>query len=101
MSLTRQSRLPRRLAASLTMLLLAACAVGPNFKRPAAPQVSDYTAHPQSSTVATADTAGGAAQRFAKGGDLAADWWTLFHSAALNALIDQSLKRNPDLKAAE
>src|ERR1700723_1910923 len=90
MSLTRQSR-----------LLLAACAVGPNFKRPTAPQVSDYTAHPQSSTVATADTAGGAAQRFAKGGDLAADWWTLFHSAALNALIDQSLERNPDLKAGQ
>src|ERR1700679_2554927 len=109
MSLTRPSRLPRRLAApltltltlTLTLLLLAACAVGPNFKRPAAPQVSDYTAHPQSSTVATADTAGGAAQRFAKGGDLAADWWTLFHSAALNALIDQSLERNPDLKAAQ
>src|SRR5271156_3257578 len=101
MKLTRQSRLPRRLAAPLTLLLLAACAVGPNFKRPAAPQVSDYTAHPQSSTVATADTAGGAAQRFAKGGDLAADWWTLFHSAALNALIDQSLERNPDLKAAQ
>jgi len=100
MSLTRQSRLLRPLAAPLTLLLLAACAVGPNFKRPAAPPVSDYTAHPQSSTVATADTAGGAAQRFAKGGDLAADWWTLFHSAALNALIDQSLERNPDLKAA-
>ena len=101
MSLTRQSRLPRRVAVPLTLLLLAACAVGPNFKRPAAPQVSDYTAHPQSSTLATADTAGGAAQRFAKGGDLAADWWTLFHSAALNALIDQSLERNPDLKAAQ
>jgi NodT family efflux transporter outer membrane factor (OMF) lipoprotein len=101
MSLTRQSRPLRRLAASLSLLLLAACAVGPNFKRPAAPQVGDYTAHPQSSTVATADTAGGAAQRFAKGGDLAADWWTLFHSEALNALIDQSLERNPDLKAAQ
>ena len=101
MSLTRQSRLLCRLAAPLTLLLLAACAVGPNFKRPTAPQVSDYTAHAQSSTVATADTAGGAAQRFAKGGDLAADWWTLFHSAALNALIDQSLERNPDLKAAQ
>ena len=57
MSLTRQSRLLGRLAAPLTLLLLAACAVGPNFKRPAAPEVSDYRAQPQSSTVATADTA--------------------------------------------
>jgi NodT family efflux transporter outer membrane factor (OMF) lipoprotein len=101
MVLTRQSRLLRRLTASLAPLLLAACAVGPNFKRPAAPRVSDYTAHPQTSTVGTADTVGGAAQRFAKGGDLAADWWMLFHSAALNALIDQSLERNPDFKAAQ
>jgi NodT family efflux transporter outer membrane factor (OMF) lipoprotein len=101
MSLTRQSRLLRRLAGPLTPLLLAGCAVGPNFKRPADPPVSDYTAFSQSSTVAVADTAGGAAQRFAKGGDLVADWWTLFHSAALNALIDQSLERNPDLKAAQ
>jgi NodT family efflux transporter outer membrane factor (OMF) lipoprotein len=88
-------------AASLGLLLVAACAVGPNFKRPAAPQVSDYSAHPQSPSATTPDTAGGAAQRFTKGGDLAADWWTLFHCAALNALIDQSLERNPDLKAAQ
>jgi NodT family efflux transporter outer membrane factor (OMF) lipoprotein len=101
MSLIRQSRQPRRFGAYLSLTLLAACAVGPNFKRPAAPKVDDYTAHPQSSTAATADTTGGAAQRFTKGGDLAADWWTLFHSEELNALIDQSLERNPDLKAAQ
>jgi NodT family efflux transporter outer membrane factor (OMF) lipoprotein len=101
MNLIRQSRLLCRLAVFSSLLLSAACAVGPNFKRPAAPEVSDYTAHPPSSTIATADAAGGAAQRFAKGGDLAADWWTLFHSAALNALVDQSLEHNPDLKAAQ
>jgi NodT family efflux transporter outer membrane factor (OMF) lipoprotein len=101
MSLTRHSRLLLRLPPPLFLSLLTACAVGPNFKRPAAPQVDEYTAHRQSSTAATGDTTGGAAQRFAKGGDLTADWWTLFHSPALNVLIDQSLERNPDLKAAQ
>src|SRR5271168_1598189 len=101
MSLILKSRLPRRVTVCLSLVLLSACAVGPNFKRPAAPQVEDYTVPPLLNTTATADTIGGAAQRFAKGGDLAADWWALFHSAALNALIDQSLERNPDLKAAQ
>ena len=44
--------------------------------------------------------AGGEAQRIVSGADLPADWWTLFHSPALNALIEQSLANNHDLKAA-
>ena len=31
---------------------------------------------------------------------ISADWWTLFHSAPLNQLIDASLANNHDLKAA-
>jgi len=73
--------------------------VGPNFKRPAAPDVSDYAAAPLLTTAAS-NVAGGQAQRFAKGADIAADWWTLFHSKPLNELIEQSLANNPDLKAA-
>jgi outer membrane protein TolC len=45
--------------------------------------------------------AGGAAQRFVTGEDIAGDWWTLFHSQPLNALIERSLKANPNLKAAQ
>ena len=93
----------RRAVALLALTLLAGCTVGPDFKRPAAPDVSGYTARPPATT-ATASSgqiAGGAAQRFASGGDIPADWWTLFHSKPLNALIEQSLKNNPDLKAAQ
>jgi NodT family efflux transporter outer membrane factor (OMF) lipoprotein len=85
--------------AALALLCVAGCAVGPNFKKPAAPDVSDYTAAPLSHTAA-ANVAGGQEQRFAKGADIAADWWTLFHSKPLNDLIEQSLASNPDLKAA-
>lgn len=88
-------------AAVFTSLLLAGCAVGPNFKPPAAPTVSSYTAHPLTSTVSTPSVAAGDAQHFSSGTDIPADWWTLFHSRALNALIEQSLAHNPDLKAAQ
>jgi len=80
---------------------MAGCAVGPNFKKPAPPDVTDYTHAPLASTAATPNVAGGEVQRFAKGSDLAADWWTLFHSQPLNELIELSLSNNHDLKAAQ
>jgi NodT family efflux transporter outer membrane factor (OMF) lipoprotein len=87
--------------AALALLAIAGCAVGPNFKRPALPEDGDYTAHPLSITAAGTNVFGGEAQRFAKGSDISADWWTLFHSTPLNALIESSLANNHDLKAAQ
>jgi NodT family efflux transporter outer membrane factor (OMF) lipoprotein len=87
--------------AALASLSIAGCAVGPDFKRPAAPEVSDYTAHPLASTVTDTGVSGGDAQRFIKGSDISADWWTLFHSRPLNELIEHSLTNNHDLKAAQ
>jgi NodT family efflux transporter outer membrane factor (OMF) lipoprotein len=89
------------LIATLISLAGAGCAVGPDFKRPAAPDTADYTSHPLSTTVAADNVAAGEAQRFAKGSDISADWWTLFHSAPLNELIELSLANNHDLKAAQ
>lgn len=82
-------------------LLLAGCAVGPDFEKPAPPQTNGYLANPPSTTTATPKIAGGDAQNFAQGADIVADWWTLFHSQPLNDLIEQSLKKNPDLKSAQ
>ena len=90
-----------RFIATVASSLIAGCAVGPNFKKPAAPDVSDYTASPLPAAVTSTDVSGGEAQRFAKGGEIAADWWTLFHSAPLNELINSSLTNNHDLKAAQ
>jgi NodT family efflux transporter outer membrane factor (OMF) lipoprotein len=93
-------RLPPNLAA-LMVLLLAGCAVGPNFKRPAPPEISDYEGSPVSATASTPNVVAGQPQHFAEGADISADWWTLFHSVPLNELIDQSLANNHDLKAAQ
>jgi NodT family efflux transporter outer membrane factor (OMF) lipoprotein len=89
------------LVAPAAWVLLPSCAVGPNFKKPAPPTVHDYTASPVSTTSSATNVAGGEAQRFVSGQDIAGDWWTLFHSKPLNALIERSLKANPNLKAAQ
>ncbi len=96
----QQSRRPR-FAAGLACLLTAGCAVGPNFEKPAAPDVTDYRPTPLATTASTANTTAGEAQRFDRGSDIPGDWWTLFHSKPLNDLIEESLTNNHDLKAVQ
>jgi NodT family efflux transporter outer membrane factor (OMF) lipoprotein len=94
-------RKPASAAAAGLVAALAGCAVGPNYHRPAAPQAADYgTAPAQGSTVAS-EGSGGQAQAFTIGRDIPAEWWTLFQSEKLNALIQRSLKGNPNLEAAQ
>lgn len=100
MRLTRKSCLAHLIATS-ALLLLSGCAVGPNFKKPAAPKVPGYTPSPLSTTSSTTNVAGGEAQSFIEGRDISGEWWTLFHSKSLNDLIARSLKNNPDIKAAQ
>ncbi|MDR3530967.1 MAG: efflux transporter outer membrane subunit [Rhodopila sp.] len=82
-------------------MLLAGCAVGPDFKRPAPPDAAGYAPEPLPAATASAEGAGGAPQRFVSDVDLSGQWWTLFHSAPLNALIEQALKANPSIAAAQ
>ena len=89
------------LVALAALTLLASCAVGPDFKKPAVPQVNGYTQSPLSTTSSSTNVAGGEAQRFMTGQDIPGEWWKLFHSRPLNALIERSLTNNPDLKAAQ
>jgi NodT family efflux transporter outer membrane factor (OMF) lipoprotein len=90
-----------RYLAGAVALLAAGCAVGPNFKPPRPPQVSRYTRKAPTSTVGTPGNEAGGAQRFEMGANIPADWWRLFHSPALDALIAAALKNNPDLAAAQ
>lgn len=82
-------------------LWLAGCAVGPDFLRPDAPEVKSYTEEALPAQTESSDTTGGAEQKFVAGADIQGDWWTLFHSESLNKLVEQSLKGNPDLEAAQ
>jgi NodT family efflux transporter outer membrane factor (OMF) lipoprotein len=77
------------------------CAVGPDFHRVAAPAVNGYAPTPLPSHTASADVIGGDAQSLQPGGDIPGQWWSLFHSAQLDRLIDEALKANPNLAAAQ
>jgi NodT family efflux transporter outer membrane factor (OMF) lipoprotein len=90
-----------RLAAAMAAAVLAACAVGPDFERPAAPHVSGYTATPLPAQTSAADVRGGDAQRFVRSLDIPGQWWSLFHSPALNQMVEDAIKNNPTLPAAE
>jgi len=81
--------------------LLASCAVGPDFKKPTAPDVTGYTPGGPQADTETTDVAGGEAQRFIEDKDIPGQWWALFHSEPLNQLITEALKSNPTLDAAQ
>ena len=83
------------------LLLLSGCEVGPDFHAPAAPGNAGYTKGPLQPQTASTQVQGGEAQRFVPGGDLSGDWWSLFRSRPLNEMIDQALRANPDLQAAQ
>jgi len=89
------------IAIAAAFLLNVGCVVGPNFKKPAPPDVPNYTPEAPTATAGTPKVAGGESQSFAEARDIPGDWWTLFHSEQLNALIERSLKANPDLKSAQ
>ena len=74
-------------------LLLAGCAVGPDYRGPPTPAARRYTTAP----LAAPD----AAQRYVSGLDIPGQWWTLFHAPALNALVTRALAANPSLQSAQ
>jgi NodT family efflux transporter outer membrane factor (OMF) lipoprotein len=84
--------------AVLGALLLAGCAVGPDFHRPAPPTVQEYRAPgAQSAAPATGDES----QRLQIGASVPERWWEAFGSQQLDALIDQVLAANPDIQAGQ
>jgi NodT family efflux transporter outer membrane factor (OMF) lipoprotein len=91
----------RTTAALLTATMLSGCAVGPDFVRPQPPAAERYTADPLPAQTASAAAAGGAAQHFEGWRDIPSEWWALFHSPALDELMKEALRANPDLAAAE
>src|SRR5690606_1312676 len=95
------SRLMRRAAAAWAGVLAAAlsgCAVGPDFERPAPPDVQRYAAAPAEASTSGSGTV--PAQRLHAGMDIPAQWWTLFRSPALDQLVRQALEQSPTLQQA-
>ena len=72
--------------ASLALLSLTACAVGPDYERPETPAPT--------TDAFDKDTDARAAPV------LASDWWKLFRDPELDALVAEGMKANQDLRAA-
>ena len=87
--------------AMASLAILSGCAAGPDFKRPDAPTSTGYTVQPQVTQTASADTSQGEAQHFVASKDIPFDWWKLFQSPQLNALIERTLKNSPGIEAAQ
>ncbi|MEO6969218.1 MAG: efflux transporter outer membrane subunit [Rhodanobacteraceae bacterium] len=82
-------------------LALAACAVGPNYKRPEAPAVDRYTQQALPAATVSADTAGGDAQRFLENQDVPARWWPTFGNHELDARVRTALEHSPSIASAQ
>lgn len=89
------------LLAAASALCLSACTVGPDFLRPTAPTDAGFTPERLAAETSSAATPGGTAQRFVEAQDIPGQWWSLFHSEQLNSLIEEALKANPSLEAAQ
>lgn len=89
----------RAIVASVLASLLAGCAVGPDFKRPAAPTVATYTEQPLPAETLSAPVALGQALRFADA-PVDAAWWQRRGPPKLSALIDAAFEASPTLASA-
>jgi NodT family efflux transporter outer membrane factor (OMF) lipoprotein len=77
---------------------LLGCAVGPNFKRPEPPAVAHYSSSADPTQTASAQ---GVSQRFIAAGKVRFDWWRLFNSGKVDAVVTEALANNPGLAAAQ
>ena len=90
-----------RSALVVVAALLAGCAVGPDYKKPAPPNVSGYTPEKLPVSLIADRTMINPTQHLVTDLDVQGDWWALFHSQPLNDLIARALRNNPDLAAAQ
>ena len=72
--------------------------MGPDFVRPEPPREDHYTREALPAATVAAD---GTAQQFTSDTELGADWWRLFKSAELDAIVGQAIANNQTLKASE
>lgn len=85
----------RKFALLALAVALAGCAAGPDFKRPAAPDVADYTATPLAAQTESAPVKLGEPQRLVSGMAVDAQWWQSLKSPKLDALIETALTASP------
>jgi len=85
-------------------LVLSGCAVGPDFKSPEPIVTSDsysYSETPVPEQTEASEGKAGVSQKLVVGQDIPAQWWEIFHSEELDALIRSALANSPDLASTQ
>ncbi|OLL30720.1 RND transporter [Burkholderia sp. SRS-W-2-2016] len=77
---------------------LAACSFGPNGDAPPMPQPAHYGAEALPTQTVPAQ---GVTQQFVAGAQPVPEWWRLYRSDALDALVDEGLRNSPTLAATD
>jgi NodT family efflux transporter outer membrane factor (OMF) lipoprotein len=88
-------------AVLLVGAFLSACAVGPDFHRPAPPATATFTAPDFPAQTPASPGKDGVSQRFVKGRDIPGQWWKLFQSEQLDRLINLAFANSPTVAAAQ
>jgi len=91
----------QRVFIAATCTLLASCALGPDYQRPILPASNGYGTTLQDTTTNSRALSTVDEQRLAVGKDIRNDWWVLFHSPTLNALIEQAFTASPTIEIAQ
>lgn len=90
-------------AAAAGALVLAACTALPAWQAPQPALPGGFNAV-SPATPLPGDTGGidhERPQRLVDGAPVAAEWWREFHSPALDTLVEEALRRHPDIDAAQ
>jgi NodT family efflux transporter outer membrane factor (OMF) lipoprotein len=88
--------------ARLTLLAaLSACTLGPNFARPEPPPATGYTAPGEASASDVDAGVGTPRQTIVLGDKIAADWWTLLRSPALDGTVKEAIAGSPTIAGAK
>ena len=90
-----------RLLAALPFAVLASCAVGPDYHRPAIDAGTGYAPGATAGAPPALPTQVADPQHFLMGRDIAFAWWTQFQSPQLDKLVEKALQANPTIPAAQ
>ena len=85
----------------ISALALSGCAVGPEFSKPAPPDVAAYTADKVPDATISTDAPTGDAQRFLDGAQVPERWWTTFVNTEIDRRVDQALAHSPTIASAQ
>lgn len=85
----------RALAGGLLMTLVAACSMGPTYKRPDIDTPTAFKEAPMPASEAGTWKSAQPSEALSRG-----EWWTIFGDTTLNQLEDEALAQNQSLKAA-